>query len=142
MPFQKLKVLEQQSNPLFHKLQLLEHAFLSRSKNNQVIGTLPPLPDFVTVISLEIARPRASVRSRTVFVSWLSVHTTCEKATGSAFLKRPFRCKVMLDSAPPRNRSAAIHANRASARTRTPNRSASTHRPAALRRHRTRKRNS
>ena len=69
--FRKPKFLEYQSLPLFQKLQLLEHAFLSRSKNNQVIGTLPPLPDFVTVISQEIARPRASVRSRTVVVSWI-----------------------------------------------------------------------
>jgi hypothetical protein len=52
-------------------LQLLEHAFLSRSKNNQVIGTLPFLPDYVTVISQEIARPIASVRSRTVVISWI-----------------------------------------------------------------------
>ena len=56
---------------MFQKLQLLKHAFLSRSKNNQVIGTLPPLPDFVTVISLEIAGQERQSEAELFVVSWI-----------------------------------------------------------------------
>jgi hypothetical protein len=42
----------------FQKLQLLEHAVRQPFQKLPGIGTLPPLPYFVTVISMKIARTR------------------------------------------------------------------------------------
>jgi hypothetical protein len=82
----------------FQKLQLLEHALLSVPKRQPVIGTLPLLPNFVTVISEEIVRTRALVRSRSVLFSGpYGPHSRVKRPPGAVFEKGQTVCSYVGD---------------------------------------------